>query len=227
VNREKEEELRHESYGSIHFSRRQGDPGRLFGSALNGHGSYITLCISRSTLIRNDLHDRTYSGGFRGDLIEVDMSAAQFAELLTTMNIGNGVPCTISHVNGKAMERPPEIPHETERVRSGFKDKMKTLADDAQKALGEIKKLFEEKKNLTKEDRKIVIGFLEKVVMELGANSPFVLKMFEEATQKVTNAAKAEIDAFVTTNVVNAGLKALLQSAEEPPIPTLPEKTET
>lgn len=224
--KQEEEQLKHESYGVVRFSRRTGDPGRLFGSALNSHGSYVTLEVARATLIRDEhRYDRTYSS-MRGDLIEVDLSAAQFAELLTTMNVGCGTPCTISYMNGKKMERPPEILHETERVRTGFKEHMADLVRQTEKDLQEVKKIFEEK-SLTKKDRADVLERFSKIVTELRSNAPFMLEMFQEATERVTSAAKAEVDAFITTNVVAAGLKQLLEApTAEPQAPQLPEGEE-
>lgn len=221
MNPDKEERSSHPSYGVVRFSRRQGHPGRLFGSPLRDHGSYVTLTVGRADLIRDGFHDRTYSQALRGDLIEVDLSAAQFAELLTTMNVSEGVPCTISYLNGVRVERPPEILHETEKVQNTFKDKLRGLVSLVRSRSKEIREVLDSKKNLVQDDRRKITSLLDTIAMELESNLPYTLDVFAEAAEKVVTHAKAEVDAFVTANVVAAGLKALL-NPQEPAPPALP-----
>jgi len=219
--KDNEERSTHESYGMVSFSRRTGNPGRLFGSPLNQHESYVCLSIRKSELIRDGLHDRTY-GSIRGDLIEVDMSAAQFAELLTTMNVGMGVPCTISSFNGRQMERPPEIEHEVEKVRTTFKKELSNLVAETKKNTKEIWDLLDTKGSLSKADREKIKAHLSHISMELEANMPYTLDMFREATEKVVVHAKAEVDAFVTANVVQTGLRTLIEQSQKSQTPALP-----
>ena len=82
---DKDEILTHPSYGMVQFSRVTGGNCRLFGSALEGHNHRIELRIFEAEMhIDHDLHmERPYG---KGQIIEVALSAAQFAELLTTMN---------------------------------------------------------------------------------------------------------------------------------------------
>ena len=75
----------HPSFGIAKFSRHScSHPQSLFGSSI-GHENTITLTISRADHIRSDSsYDRYYE---KGQIIEVEMSAAQFAEMITTMNM--------------------------------------------------------------------------------------------------------------------------------------------
>jgi len=61
-----------------------------------------------------------------------DLSAAQFAELLTTMNVGSGVPCT-RYIEGKRIQDPPDMKLEVEKVQDSFKQDMKDLAEKCDK----------------------------------------------------------------------------------------------
>jgi len=209
--KEDDDKQTHPSYGLASFSRRTGNPGRLFGSPLPNHQAYVTLAIRTGHLMKETTSGQErYFGSIRGDLIEVDLSSAQFAELLTTMNVGLGVPCTIRYVNNKRVEDPPEIPQEVEKVRTHFAEKMKEAAQDFKEQRKSVEALLE-KKSLSQADRKQIANALGRVEMMLTSSAPFYLEMFEESAQKVVLHAKSEIDAFVTHNVFTEGLKAIAE----------------
>ena len=52
--------------------------------------------------------------------------------------------------------------------------------------------------------------------MQIRSNVPFVLESFQEATEKVVTHAKAEVEAFTTTRVMAAGVKAIQGQNELP-----------
>jgi hypothetical protein len=211
----------HPSYGMVQFSRRSGNP-KLFASALETHQHYVTLSVRKCQLIRGDHGDR-YFGSIRGDLIEVDLSAAQFAELLTTMNVGMGVPCTIGYVQGQRIESPPDIPTEAQSVRDGFKESLGEFAKGLKSKAKTVRTILE-KKTLNKDDRAVVGGVIDSVIREMTDKAPFIVDMFREATERVMTAAKAEADAWLTTVVHRAGIKALQEGTVT--LPELPGKSE-
>ena len=96
----------HESYGMVQFSRITGRSGRLFGSSLPDQGSFIRLRVVRAD--RRHHLGRDWYHGESKVLFEADLSNVQFAELITTMNHGQGAPCTLRFCDGKPMEKPPE-----------------------------------------------------------------------------------------------------------------------
>jgi hypothetical protein len=89
----------------VSFSRKHTNkPTKLFGSA-----------IETNTIIGMRLHigeqDRAYSKNRyfgRQLLAEVDMTPNQFSELITTMNVGEGIPVTIRYFNGEDIPHIPE-----------------------------------------------------------------------------------------------------------------------
>ena len=104
-------EREHESYGILHISRVSSTGAvRLFGSPLATHYGSIRLSISGGKWIHGLNHDRFY--GMNKDHIEIEMSAAQFADAITRLNIGSGTPCTVRYIAGRRVEDPPE--HATE-----------------------------------------------------------------------------------------------------------------
>ncbi len=221
---EDEKEFKHPSYAMASFSHRQGSP-KLFHSALEHHYNYVTLSIKTATLLRGDTGDRLY-GPIHGDLIEVDFSSAQFAELLTTMNIGMGVACTLHSYNNKAIPRPPDIDSQTENLRAEFKDRAREFTKEILKETESVETLLN-KPTLNKADRAKILCVLQRVSQELGQNMPFFVEMYQEATEKVATAAKAEIEGFMVGAVRQAGLAALAAGqVQVTPPPQLPVKTE-
>lgn len=124
---------RHESYGQVSFNRISCTPPLdLYGSNLK-HGNIISLSIRRSTKNRN-LNRDTYYGG--EEIVEVKLSSAQFAELLTSLNVGSGVPCTISHIFYNPMAECPET-SQRQLNEDEFKGACREAMVESQKLVGE------------------------------------------------------------------------------------------
>jgi hypothetical protein len=215
-HKDDEKEFAHESYGMVGFSRCTGSSGRMFGSSIPNHNTFIRLRLTRA--IRRHALGRDWYHGERGTLYEVDLTPAQFAEMLTSMNVGSGIPCTIRYVDGKQVEEPPNELLEAQQIREDFRGKTEVVAkrlDGLKEKIDEILK----KKSLTKVDREEVERCTMLIVQEVRHNLPFWLQQFSEATQKITTTAKAEVDAFMTHAVMAAGWKVLKEGdAPTPPL---------
>lgn len=207
-------EERHESFGQVSFSRLQGRK-TLFGSHLPAHESFIALRINRTTKLVDDTGLERFHADTR-PLIEVYLSPAQFAELLTTMNVGSGVPCTLSQVAGEQMAGvPDDIEASHANVRKAFADRIKSTVKLINGAVAEGKTLAQSKV-FTKTKAKEFLSVLEKVSREVTVNAPYFLELFQESAEKVVNAAKAEVDAFTTHAVMSAGFKSLRLGEDTP-----------
>jgi len=204
---------RHPSFGIIGFHRISHGLGRnlLFGSHLDRHHETIELRVFRASRDHSLAHDTVYAELRGRPLIEVELSPAQFAQLLTTMNVGDGVPCTIRWVNG---ERMPDVPdeHESEQVKiyKGFQgglDRMVAALDEKRQRLDEILS----KKSFNKDDRKEIRNLVFGIFQYLESNASFVLNSFEESAEKVVTAAKAQVDEFVLGALIRAGMEKLAE----------------
>ena len=201
-------EREHPSYGILHIARTSGGGSaiRLFGSPLATHYGTIRLSISKGKWIHGHNHDRYF--GMNKDLVEIEMSAAQFADAITSLNMGSGTPCTIRYVGGERIAEPPNHATEAEHIRDNFEstlDKYKAKAHTYRK---KIEALTSKLSSKAREDIRIALDVIED---QLGANVPFVVKQFQEATTRITTAAKAEVDAFVTGVVRAAGLQSIAE----------------
>lgn len=209
---EDENEETHPSYGMIGISRMSGSPGAMFGSSLPTHGTFFSLKVKRAKRCHNLSRDWVYG---REKVIEVFLTSAQFTELFTTMNIGDGVPCTIRYLEGEYV--PEADHHETEltRVHEGVAKEQKKFGAALRERTREARELLLKKGTISVANRKKIAAMLDVVLMEVESNAPFRLKMFQEAMDKVSAAAKAELDSMVSFVVQQTGLKALRQNLLE------------
>jgi hypothetical protein len=223
-----EKVFEHASYGLIGFSRvTHGGAKRLFGSALTEHHTTMRLSISHGkrahSLSRDWYRDTTNANGVR-EYIEIELSAAQFAELLTTHNMGVGVPCTILRVAGQRIADPPEELLEVEQVREGFKEEAEKLGKKMHSFSQLMSNIFAKAASVTKTDKSTLESAYAQIIQHVESNLPFVLDSFHEAADKIVSHAKAEVDAFMTHAVVLAGIKAIHDGTAQ--TPQLPQRKE-
>lgn len=196
----------HPSFGMIQFSRiTGGTEHNFFGSSLRPN-QWIRLRIAQGERV-HDLGQDWYRGHGKQH-IEVDLTAAQFADLLTTMNVGDGVPCTIAYLGGQSVEQAPFEKPVTARIHGEFKDRMRAIGEDYEKGRERVAEILQKPK-IGKADREEIEGVLEALYRRLIGDSPFYLSQFEEGADKIVSQAKAEVDAFVTGMVQRTGMKAL------------------
>lgn len=203
----------HESYGMLHIMRTGGGTSaiKLFGSPLATHYGTIRLTISKATWSHGLHHDRFF--GMSKEHIEIEMSQAQFADAITSLNIGTGTPCTIRYIAGKRVENPPDFPTEAEHIRESFDGSLDGFAAKAQKYADQIKELTAKLPAKTRREIEIALDVIQH---QLTSNVPFVVKQFQEATTKITTAAKAEVDGFVTATIRSAGLQSIAEGRLPP-----------
>ena len=90
---------KHPSYGMLSFHRVHGAATPLFGSSVQ-HRDTIRLTLKEGE-VKRSLNTDWYFGGKQ--LFEVEMSLSQFAELITSLNMGDGIPVTILSLTFEAI----------------------------------------------------------------------------------------------------------------------------
>ena len=210
MNDHKAKDRTHPSYGMIRFSRQMSSHARrLFGSALKTHYATISMTVSRGVW-QHDLHeDRYYAAD---ELIEVTLSAAQFAEAITSMNMGSGTPCTIERVNQEFVEDPPAIETEVERIKSAFGEDLQNMVSKMREYRKEVETLSAKLPEKARERMRIA---LDVMVQQLASNVPFIMEQFNEASDRVVTAAKHDIEAFAMHAIHTAGLDAIAADREQ------------
>lgn len=198
----------HPSFGHVRLSRISGR-AQLYGSHVDFLDHFISLSISRSE-VQHHLHQDWYYAN--NEIIEVLLSPAQFAELLTTMNHGFGVPCTISHLHGKQVEQLEEkLPTEATQIREEFVRELKGFADQVKQLTKEGNELLEKGSKMSRQDREKLADILRIVNQAVCSNWKFALEQFQSAAEKVVTESKAEIEAMVTHTIQGLGLKKLAE----------------
>ncbi|MHA2066218.1 MAG: hypothetical protein ACXABY_17740, partial [Candidatus Thorarchaeota archaeon] len=109
---------------------------------------------------------------------------------------------------GEAMDPLPDEKLEAEKVRDDFKEHTDKLANGLNGRLQEIQEILN-KKSIGKKDRADIKQILGLIMQDIRADLPYVLRSFEEATDKVTTHAKTEISTMYQMLVENTGLKTL------------------
>lgn len=192
------DQIQHPTFGMVGLSRNQARGVTLVGSTLP-HDNFISLTIHTAKL-SDDLQHNFYSDK---QLIQVWLSPIQFSEMLTNMNRGDGVPCTIASHNGKSMGDAPPMNSKQALIHEDFKGICKEIAakvNAAMEVAAEIKHVGV---------RKQVLHELEMLAQEIRSDLPYLEQQFTSATQQTINDAKGAIEAAMTHAIAIAGRKAL------------------
>lgn len=189
----------HESYGLVQFTRMTSSPPQaLFGSSVR-HSNLIALRIHKARKYRDFQSDRYMSDG---ELCEVWMSPTQFAEAITAFNVGDGVPCTLKHVDGDEWDADkrqfrkscPEV-NFRKQANEDLNDELSELSERIEALAADAKEILGEKGQVKASDKNKLAADLERVVQELRSNVPFVHECFNRSVNKAVTEAKGEIDA--------------------------------
>lgn len=204
----REEVLTHPSYVTVRFSRCSGNPP-LFASSLETHYGYMALEIDRAELIRTETDDRV-SAHIGGGLVRVEMSEAQFATLLTNMNVASGTPGTLQRFDGKTVAPPPKASTRVENVKARFGEEMRERAETILQDTIPRARAILEAPTVKKAERAELLKMLTDVANLLNDHVPFILEMMDEAVEERVVAAKAEIDATMNRVLVQLGKDSLV-----------------
>lgn len=221
---------KHESFGLLQISR-QTSMGRVgsdyaVGSNLYGsdilHNHLIALRIHRGERHRS-LNRDSNQARVEG-IIEVVMSEVQFAQAITSMNMGSGVPCTITRLLGEQMDDCPERT-KMQEVHKEFKDKMSKIGRKITELAGDVETVLGEKGPLKAGDKKALANKMATLLQDIESNVPFMATQFSETMDSIVAEAKGEVEAYVTGTIQRAGLKAMSESGlelTESPLVALP-----
>ena len=199
------EKVKHPSFANLYIGRCQCS-GRtaLFGSSIKHH-DIITLRISPAYMDRELNHDRYYAES--SPYIEIDMSQAQFAQAITSLNMGDGVPVTLRRINGEDIEPCPFV-DKREQFSNEFREDMNEIARKLAETTKEVEELIQNKKTFSKADKEKILSTLNRVTMQISSNYPYMYSMFNEQMGKTVTEAKAEIESHIQARMEDMAMKA-------------------
>jgi CRISPR/Cas system CMR-associated protein Cmr5 small subunit len=202
----------HESYGTLSFSRCSSSHAKpLFGSSIK-HRDTIRMRLHEADINRHLNRDWIHGNKL---IAEVEMSYSQFAEVITSMNIGEGIPVTLKYVQSKGEIE--DCPFIDKRVQfeTEFADHLKENNENINSLISEVAKLFEEKKTFNKADKENIITKLSKIKMDIGCNAEYIYSSFNEQMDKTTMEAKGEVEAFVQNKINTIAQASLIENRDE------------
>ena len=194
--------LNHPAFGQISVSRVQGH-AHLYGSDFT-HRNTVRVTICESELSRHLNNDWPFA---RREIIEVEMSEAQWATFVSSFNHGSGVQCTILHRDGKTV---PGFPLRDESSEFG-----KEMSEQSKDALDALKRAAAAVANakMSKKDSEAILEGISKAAQEIGVNTDFVAECFDRHMEDRIQKAKVEVNAYLTGAVQRAGLEALIKQS--------------
>lgn len=201
---DKGREIRHPSFGVINISRGVcSEKMNLFGSSIQQR-TFIRVDISKAILMR-DLSRDWIMSDHGVPIVSVYLSPSQFADAITSLNQGEGTPCTISFMDGHEVK---EAQLESKRVQfdAEFEDHMKEIASANNRFYTTIASILA-KPSIGKHDKAEILKQLDQLKMQIESNIPFIKRQFSEQMDETVIEAKNEVTAFIEDKTKKLGLE--------------------
>jgi len=200
----------HPAYAMLMFSHLSGGNPNLFGSSVK-HDHKILMTLSHGSVERHLNSDWYHPGK---TICEVEMSLTQFAEAISSMNVGPGVPVTLTYT-----EKDGNIPaieqfiDKRAQYLDEFREKNAESVKEIKNLIKDVRNAFD-KKTLTKKDKEDILSALIRIENATGSHNTFMADQFNEATDNVVKEAKGEIEAFVQHKMTSLALQAFAENRE-------------
>lgn len=209
----------HPSYGLIGVSRVSGQSA-LFDSDVK-HQHFISVRIKNAHRVIDGTHEFV-----AGDaaIVEIHMTEAQFAQMITQPNHGDGVPCTIHYSAGDKGESwlhpswgtRPEPPA-PERFEAKFHQEASARAKIITDNLAQLEKALDSILSGETKANKGTLNDLKAKVssarMQIEQNIPYVLEVAAEQLEKKISSAVVEFESYVAQSLQARGLGSAVGEA--------------
>ena len=201
----------HPAFGMISLCRTTCSPPQvLFGSAVK-HSNYISITIREATRESSISHD-WYFG--KNELIRVEISGTQLGDMLSSMNVGDGVPCTIQRFNGESRPEIKEFSTIQKEAQDQMEERLNKVFEKSKSLLSKAREMVE-KGTPKKAEKEELLSLLTQLSHGIGGSIAFAGKCFDEKVEKMVTQAKGEVESFINSKIHSAGLAAL---GAKPPI---------
>lgn len=207
-------EYRHPAMVTVQFSRVRVGGISLFGSEVEHH-TVIALRVSQAD-VKRELSQDWIHGDIR-PIIEVFLSPTQFSDLLTTMNVGTGVPGTLRYHDGEHFSS-PEMPSKGQQFRAETLSALTDTMSQLRKAHSALSDALCDDKPMGKKAKAELASMVASVERLVSDKLPFIMNQFSRQMARVVVEAKGEVDAFVNHAITSAGLEAIRSAAPVPQI---------
>jgi hypothetical protein len=195
----------------ISFRRAEGNVN-LYGSSFD-HRGFVRIEIAGAREFK------TSTGTVRSidrtkQYICVQMSFAQYAEAITSMNVGDGIPCTVARLMGNSVA---PIPPEPDKI-DDFKARgQKVVAESLQAIDRTIAAVGAQKVSTAIKNR--ILEPLYAARNRLTDSLPHIIECFDEELELLSQQARIEVEAYVDLALRSQGVQSnrLLQVDRDEP----------
>lgn len=205
---------KHKSWGMIGLSRVFYSGSReLFGSDVTNHTG-ITLTIKHAQKSRELGRDWTMGDDM---ICRVVLSPNQFAEMVSNMNVGDGVPCTIEFLQGEGyIDFLPED-NKLVKIEADRTEQDKEITQRLKDSAKQLDRLIKDKK-MPKTVGEQILNELCAVHQYLDASgSDFLRKQAKREIADMVVEAKTQVSDYVNHKIYSVGLEKLMSSSEMMP----------
>lgn len=204
----------HPSFGMIKANRVSGGNGYLFGSEVLNL-SFVEITISHAQTDKNLFGRNVGEQGIwpTENLTTIRMTNSQFAEMITSLNIGIGTPCTITRIDGKGVEQ-KDIKDRSTTMDMANDELVKMYAErigDNIKSLQDALGILENNARVNKDIKQSVEKSIRGILSILTNGDSFLLNEFKDVLEKSKQKVITEIDASVGTRLQELGMQHIFE----------------
>jgi hypothetical protein len=207
----------HPAYALIGAARVSSSHGQhLFGSDFD-HRHFVMIRVRPAERHRHLSSDWIH-GKHNTPYIELALSESQWASFVSSMNVGDGVPCTLEYVNGREV---PGIESTPDR-KAQFGAELRETFEEAERLTDSLEQLIESA-NLSQSRKESMRSILTQLRNRMSTSTSFVAKQFGKHVEETLDQARTEASALIQNALTTAGLAHLAEAKEM--LRTLKEET--
>lgn len=210
---DKRETVQHPSYGMIRLSRvNSGRQDYFFGSDVIPP-AYIELTVSPGE-VEMDMGRNWYGRSHTKEYIKLKLTPVQFSELITSMNHGDDIPCTLEYVNGAKV-----IQQDNKETKIQFnKRKIKEMFTELYTKVIRAKRaseLLNNSKPIPKEERQTIISSIDGIKQDLDSNLSWYLEQFNIEMDNIALDVKSNLEASIMQKITQLGIQEFKKLYQE------------
>jgi hypothetical protein len=191
----------HPAYLKISASRISSYPGiNLYGSEFS-HKNSIRIRFNTS---EDHIDGSNVSSYSKKEIFECEMSESQWSSFISSMNMGEGVNCTLIHQKGEYAPSLPEAKSKNSEFVKEFSDTMKTSIE----GMNKLETLIKDSGISNKKSNEMSL-LIDVVKNNVECNIEYIIEKFGVHMESVKAKAKTEIDAYVSNIIRDKGLSSL------------------
>lgn len=208
----KTEEFNGENIGVISLSRPTSHGTELVGSKVP-NDTFISLSIKEATATRGEFSSERIRG--HKEIIQVNLSPMQYAELISSIGMAAGVPCTITRRDGKRVPQEYSSVNPQSYYTNKVKEEFMKMAKDFESSFAEAKDLLHNKKTLNKGDKETIELAYNQLHRRLTDSLPFMHTLFQEEMDTVVMEASQQFKSNISASIEQIGKEATYEAIQD------------